>query len=232
MIAILADVHGNYPALRAVLTDLERRGCDRIVSLGDVAGYYCLVNECIDALRDRQVPHLMGNHDHYLVAGTRCPRSRSANACLDYQRAAVTPERMRFLAAAPLTLQWGELSMVHGGWRNPLDEYLTAPDAAYFAGLPGRFFFSGHTHVQVLTPVGEKWYCNPGSVGQPRDGDPRAGYAVFADGAVELVRVAYDVDEIAVAMRRAGFAEPFFRNLYTGTRIGGGVSRIGRGIPS
>ena len=117
--------------------------------------------------------------------------------------------------------------MVHGGWRDPLDEYLTTVDGAYFDTLPGRFFFSGHTHVQALIPIGNgRWYCNPGSVGQPRDGDPRAAYALFDGRTVELVRIEYDVDEIAAAMRCAGFAESMSEHLYVGTRIGGGVSRI------
>src|SRR5437762_600828 len=76
MLAILADIHGNFPAMQAVLNRIDQLGCKRIISLGDVAGYYAQPNECIDALRARKILNLMGNHDHYLVTGSECPRSR------------------------------------------------------------------------------------------------------------------------------------------------------------
>ena len=76
---------GNFPALQAVLHEVDAIGCTEIISLGDIAGYYCMVNECIEALRTRDVKNLLGNHDHYLLAGKPCDRSRSATRCLEYQ---------------------------------------------------------------------------------------------------------------------------------------------------
>ncbi len=219
MLAILSDIHGNYPALVAVLADLDRRGCRRVVSLGDIAGYYCMVNECIGALRELGGLHLKGNHDHYLATGAPCPRSRSASRCLAFQRTIVSEADLQWLAGLPERYQDASLSLVHGGWRDPIDEYLERPSPEYFEGLPGRFFFSGHTHVQTLAGWQKRTYCNPGSVGQPRDGDPRAAYAILDGGTVNLVRVQYDIDAVAHAMRRCGFERRYYRNLYLGEKI-------------
>lgn len=95
-----------------------------------------------------------------------------------------------------------------------------------FRSIDREIFFSGHTHAQALVLMGEQVYCNPGSVGQPRDGDPRAAYAIFDDEKILLQRVTYDVDATTAAMYKAGFAKHFYDNLYVGTRIGGGVTRF------
>jgi predicted phosphodiesterase len=220
MIAIISDTHGNFPALEAVLREVDAIGCEAVYSLGDVAGYYCMVNECVDELRERGIANIMGNHDHYLVTNEACPRSNAANRCIEYQRGIVTPENLRWLGQSSRSLEVGGLSMVHGGWSDPLDEYLYEVDERYFATLPGKHFFSGHTHIQKFVEFGGKTYCNPGSVGQPRDGDPRAAYALFDRGTIALKRVAYDIDRIAFEMGRAGFEPYYYENLYAGRRIG------------
>lgn len=221
MIAILSDIHGNYPALRSVLDDVDKVGCERIISLGDVAGYYCMVNECIGALRARDVVNLMGNHDDYLISRTACPRSNSATRAIAFQQQAISPDNREWLSASISTLEFDGVSMVHAGWNDPLDEYLHTISEGYFEGRAAQSYFSGHTHVQILAKFGTKVYCNPGSVGQPRDGDPRAGYAILDHGQVVLRRVEYDIDAIAAEMRLAGFEAYFYENLYRGSRIGG-----------
>jgi predicted phosphodiesterase len=227
-IAVISDVHGNYPALEQVLRSIDAAGCTKIYSLGDVAGYYCLVNECIDALRGRGVVNLMGNHEHYLITDKPCPRSKSATACLDYQRRVLTAENLDWLRSSSLRLQAGDISMVHAGWNEPLEEYIDRLTPEYFADKSATYFFSGHTHVQALEAFGNKTYCNPGSVGQPRDGDPRAAWACLIDGIAHLERVEYDIDATASAMKAAGFDEYFYRDLYRGARIGGGISKFYR----
>jgi predicted phosphodiesterase len=226
MIAIISDVHGNFPALEAVLADIDASGSPQIVCLGDIAGYYCMVNECIAALRARSVQSLLGNHDYYLVSGTVPPRSQAAARCIAYQRGIVTAENLAWLAELPRTFRIGDVAMVHGGWTDPIDEYITDIREDYFANREGTFFFSGHTHVQVVARFPTKTYCNPGSVGQPRDGDARAAYALFDDGAITLRRVSYDIDRIAAEMQRAGFDSYFYENLYAGRRIGGKLSGV------
>lgn len=226
MIAIISDIHGNYPALRAVLSDIEKKNCDKIICLGDIAGYYCMINQCINELRERKIQCLLGNHDYYLANRLGCPRSNSANACLNFQESIIEEKNMLWLKNLKTSiLKLGNMSLVHGGWQDNLDEYLYNISKDYFENLEGDFFFSGHTHVPVVVNYGDKIYCNPGSVGQPRDGNPKASYAIVDNSNVEIKRVSYDIDEIVFAMKNAGFDEYIYKNLYIGSRIGGDLSK-------
>ena len=113
------------------------------------------------------------------------------------------------------------ISMVHGGWINPIDEYLE-PDKDYFKDIEGALFASGHTHIQIIGNYGEKVYCNPGSVGQPRDGDNRAAFATFDGREFKLYRVIYDYGKVGILMDKEGFNPYYYgclrdasRNLHT-----------------
>lgn len=225
-IAIISDIHANLPALRAVLAAIDAASIGTVVSIGDVAGYGPNLDECVALLAERGIPNLMGNHDNYLVKGIPCPRSTSANLALDYQRETAMPDTMAWLRRSGSGFQFDDVSLVHGGWNDPVDEYLLHLNPNYFAERAGRLFVSGHTHVQGVWPLGQKLYANPGSVGQPRDGDPRAAFAVLRNGEFELHRVAYDIDAYAAACRRAGFPARNFECAYAGTRIGGGITRV------
>lgn len=209
MIALISDVHGNYEALKQVLSKIDEMGIQEIFCLGDVVGYYSQVNECCDALRKRQVRCVMGNHDWYMATGGRCPRSRSVNDCLAYQRKVITGENRAWVAQFPVLIKSHGLSMVHGGWLNPIDEYLV-PEEAYFSQLEGTYFASGHNHVQVSLSFAGKRYCNPGSVGQPRDGDPRAAFATFDGQSFRLYRVGYDIRRVGELMEQAGFSPYYY----------------------
>lgn len=226
MIAIISDVHGNYPALKKVLESIDKLGCEQIICLGDVAGYYCMINECIEELRSRNVINLLGNHDQYLIQGTGCPRSNSANRCIEFQSAIIKGENKKWLENSGEYLTLDDINFVHGGWKDPIDEYLYSISLSYFSEIKGKFFFSGHTHVQTLVDFNEKVYCNPGSVGQPRDGDSRASYAILDGENIFLKRVEYDIDIIANEMNNNGFESYFYENLYQGTRIGGQKSSV------
>ena len=227
MIGLISDIHGNAVALRAVLRELDALGVQHIICLGDIAGYAPQVNECCETLIARDIPTLIGNHDYYLAFNEPCPRSVSANLCLDYQHRVVKPEYKHWLGQNPKHLGLPpDIRMVHGGWNNPIDEYLYELRPSYFDGLDGARFFSGHTHVQGFWQLGSNTYCNPGSVGQPRDGNPNAAFAILDEDRVSLHRQSYDIDEIADACRHAGYDERLFRNLYDGTRIGGQVSSV------
>lgn len=226
MIAILSDVHGNLPALKSVLRRVEELRCSRIFFLGDVTGYCAEPGQCIDLLREWNAKFLLGNHDKYLIENTGCPRSATITSLMKYQRSAVTSEQIDFLTSLKPRYNEGQLTFVHGGWDDPQDQYLYTVSAADF---PDGFSlcFGGHTHVQFLGKFGPKIYCNPGSVGQPRDGDCRAAFATMEGGVVHLHRVSYDIDAAALAMRRAGFTEDrLWKNLYLGAQIGGRVDRI------
>ena len=215
-IAIISDIHGNYEALKAVLSELDGMNISDIYCLGDVIGYYSQVNECCEELRSRRIPCVMGNHDWYMAGGGFCPRSRSVNDCLVYQRKVITAENVNWLQSFPVQRQIGDLRMLHGGWSDPVDEYLE-PTGEYFSRVNGSVFVSGHTHIQRLENYGDKVYCNPGSVGQPRDGDPRAAFAVY-DGSFLLHRVEYDMQKVFDLMKEAGFNDYYYGCLKTGAR--------------
>jgi putative phosphoesterase len=215
-IAIISDIHGNYEALSAVIKRIDDLGINQIYCLGDVVGYYTQINECCDLLRKRQIPCLMGNHDWYLAGGGECPRSKSVNDCLRYQRNIITPVNKEWLQSAAIHFNISGIKMVHGGWADPIDEYL-APEENYFQTIEGKLFSSGHTHIQSLHHFGDKSYCNPGSVGQPRDNDPRAAFATF-DTHFTLHRVTYDTSKVFSLMEEAGFNDYYYGCLETGAR--------------
>jgi len=120
-------------------------------------------------------------------------------------------------------------SFVHGGWKNTLDEYLIDVKEDYFKNEKGKYFFSGHTHIQSLKLLGNICHCNPGSVGQPRDNNPKAAFALFDGEKVYLKRVDYDIDKIAIAMENCGFDRYFYEGLYTGMKIGARRTKINDG---
>lgn len=217
-IGIISDIHGNYEALKVVLSSLDAMGVSQIYCLGDVVGYYTQINECCEALRKRGIPSLMGNHDWYLSGGGFCPRSKSVNDCLVFQRKVIKPENLAWLSTSKLQFKVENMNMVHAGWADPIDEYLTEPKAEYFDRLEGEIFVSGHTHLQMLLPFGTKTYCNPGSVGQPRDGDPRSAFAIYEDGKIQLHRVEYDMYPVFRLMEEAGFNDYYYGGLLTGAR--------------
>lgn len=220
MIAIISDIHGNYPALQEVMAEIEKFRCESIISLGDVAGYYCQINECIDLLREKNVRNIMGNHDYYMVYNRPCPRSKSANVLLDYQRTQITPNNLNWLSMSSQKIEFASASLVHGGWQDPMDEYLLDITEDYFKNENATFFFSGHTHLQTLKLFDKICYCNPGSVGQPKDKDPRAAFALFDGEKVYLRRVDYNIDKIAQAMQNCGFDRYYYEGLYSGLKIG------------
>lgn len=209
MIALISDIHGNYEALKAVLGELDDRGIDEIYCLGDVVGYYSQVNECCDELRKRNVRCIMGNHDWYLTSGTICDRSKSVNDCLNYQKRVISKDNLDWIKSFGVIIKEHGITMVHGGWKNPIDEYLS-PSKEYFESIEGRIFCSGHNHIQRLEHYGDVVYCNPGSVGQPRDGDNRAAYAIYGENGFELHRVEYDYIKVGLLMEEAGFERYYY----------------------
>lgn len=216
-LAFISDIHGNFEALKAVLSQLDDLAIKQIYCVGDIVGYYPQINECCQALRERDIPSVMGNHDWYMAGGGFCPRSKSVNDCLAYQRSIFEKSHLEWLKTLPIQLRVGAVQMVHGGWGDPIDEYLKPADD-YFDKLEGQFFVSGHTHVQLIHRTNSRLYCNPGSVGQPRDGDPRAAFATFDGANFDLHRVPYDIQKVFDLMKAAGFDDYYYGGLKTGAR--------------
>lgn len=225
MLAILSDIHANLPALEAVLTDARRRGCMRFLSLGDVVGYGAQPAECIELLEAEEITNIMGNHDSYITLNKNCPRSKVVSEIINYQREKLTPAHIEWLTCSLDYLNEDDIMFVHGGPEDLRDQYLyrISPDTVP-TGV--RWLFSGHTHVQIVANFGDQGYCNPGSVGQPRDGDWRAAYAIFDGKKTQLHRVSYDVNAAVLAMQNAGFDAYLYENLFHGAQIGGRISSV------
>jgi len=222
VIGIVSDIHGNYPALRQVIQKLRMQGCTDIYCLGDTAGYYSMINECIDLLRRERIVSLKGNHDSYLLGDAFCPRSQSVNDCIDYQRQVITQSNFEWLKGLSPVLTTKSFHAVHGGLNNPLDEYIVDFDfeSPAVQQCAVKIFLSGHTHVQKMQERDDVIYCNPGSVGQPRDHDWRAAYAILNQATITLHRTEYNVNETAEAMKNAGFSSYYYGNLFYGYKIG------------
>ena len=222
-IAVISDIHGNYPALKAVLSDLDSEGIVDVICLGDIVGYYCQVNECIDMIRNRGIHCLLGNHDYYMISGTCC-ESKTVKMCIDYQSTIIREDNFEWLKTLRPDYDTDVISFRHGGWSDAIEQRIKVFDFAWVKAYPQYLFFSGHTHIQGMQrdELGGKLYCNPGSVGQPRDDDPRAAYAiVYEDESIELRRVEYDIDEIVKQMELANQGDWIWKGLYTGEKVGG-----------
>jgi putative phosphoesterase len=206
-ILLVADIHSNWPALKAIHEDF-----DACLFLGDMVDYCADPVACIDWVRRHATHSVRGNHDH--AVAQRIPAKvgngyrRIAMATRPMHWTAIDPARMKFLARLPVheyvTLDGATFCLVHATPRDPMDEYLLADRDAWKARLDGvdaRFVCVGHTHVPFVLELDGQTVINPGSVGQPRDGDPRAAYAVIEDGKIELRRVEYDIDETLQQMR-------------------------------
>ncbi len=225
MLAILSDVHGNHAALEAVLDDAVKKGCTEFISLGDVVGYYSKPNECIDLLRKFNVPHLLGNHDNYIVSGTNCERSKVVASIIDDHKAMISDENLEWLYKALPRIEMDRCLMLHGGPKDPVDEYVYSINENMFPEGVDTLFV-GHTHVQFMHDFGGKVFCNPGAVGQPRDGDPRAAYVIYKNGKINLQRLDYDIEITVSDMKEKGYEAFLYDNLYAGTQIGGRIDQI------
>jgi diadenosine tetraphosphatase ApaH/serine/threonine PP2A family protein phosphatase len=199
-VALLSDIHANLVALEAVLHDLP--DVEAIWVMGDTVGYGPDPADTLALLRERRATLVAGNHDRAVATGEGLELFNSAaRTAAERHRSWLGAADRDFLAALPVTLEpAGGYSICHGSPRDPLWEYVfDARTAAYaMAGLAVPRCCVGHTHVPATFRVGDsKLMFNPGSVGQPRDGDPRAAYALLdADRAtVEFRRVEYAVGE-------------------------------------
>ncbi|OLZ42357.1 DNA repair protein [Natrinema saccharevitans] len=207
-VGLISDVHGNRVALETVLADMP--AVDEILCAGDVVGYNPWPGDCVDELRARDVPTVMGNHDAAVAGDTSFRFNGMAKAGVDHAKEALSDDQLEWLADLPaerLAFD-GRVKLVHGHPDDP-DRYTryTYPEEFTERMLGDEdVLVLGHTHVQGVERFGEGIVVNPGSVGQPRDGDPRAGYAVVDLDAltVETHRVEYDVDAVQAAVEEAG----------------------------
>lgn len=216
-VGLIADIHANKPALDAVLADMP--DVESIVCAGDVVGYNPWPGACIDELRDRGVPTVMGNHDRMVVTGRNFRGNDMASAGVEYASRMISDDQLEWLAGLPdhRLLFDDHVRIVHGHPDDP--DHYTYPREYTPDLLAGEAaLVMGHTHVQHHEVFPEGIVVNPGSVGQPRDGDPRAAYAVLDVDArsVDEHRVAYDIDRVRAAIRDAELPERTGRRLLDG----------------
>jgi len=224
LFAIISDIHANLEALTTVMADIERRGIQHILCLGDIVGYGPNPMECLDIVSKRSRAALMGNHDFAVLFEPFNFNQGAEQASFwtrkqfeedpDLKRRA---DRWKFIGNLPVRVRTPEFVATHASPRRPINEYIF-PDDIYtnpgkFNSIFDRFekvCFVGHTHVPGVFLEGPDFYSpdeldykfelsdekaiiNVGSVGQPRDRDPRASYVVINEKVLEFVRLEYDV---------------------------------------
>lgn len=242
-ICVVSDVHANLAALEAVLRHAEeRQALDEVWALGDLVGYGPQPGECLARLRQYPLVVVAGNHDRAatgdLSTDTFNPDAARAAAWTTEQ---LSDEDEAYLRALPEVVVRAPVTLVHGSLRHPVWEYIFTHEAAIaqFERQQTPYSMVGHTHLPMIfeevpdrrhpiifplshediIDLGERrLIINPGGVGQPRDGDPRAAYAIYDTEArtVECFRVEYDIEATQKLMEAAGLPERLIRRLSFG----------------
>ncbi|MBN1882988.1 MAG: metallophosphoesterase family protein [Deltaproteobacteria bacterium] len=240
--AVISDIHGNLIALEAFFAVTKLLGVDRTVCLGDVVGYNPWPNECIDILRRCGIPTIMGNHDR-VAAGIQEPIvfNDIAREAILWTREVLTEKNREYLRTLPsqMTVDKKYL-LVHGSAIDP-DEYILSPDAAAHniavlqESTDVTLCFFGHSHVVSCFLSNGTFYLsqappdlsldadltyliNPGSIGQPRDGDSMASFLIFDEDEkrVKFHRFRYDIESVVTELSRQGLNPFLGQRLYQG----------------
>jgi diadenosine tetraphosphatase ApaH/serine/threonine PP2A family protein phosphatase len=236
--AILGDIHSNVEALDVVLADARARGCTHYACVGDVVGYNASPRECIDRIRELKCVTVRGNHDHYCAVDEKLDGFHPLAAdVVNWTRKTLTAEQIAYLRELPYRLPVETFTLVHSTldtpemWGYVFDKF--EADANFNYQSTAVCFF-GHTHVplafektnevrfglydRIKITLGRKYFINVGSVGQPRDGDPRAAYATYdlKTGEVELHRLEYDIPGAQRRILAAGLPERLAQRLALG----------------
>jgi predicted phosphodiesterase len=240
-VALLSDVHGNLPAFEAVLEDIKREGVDARWCLGDLVGYGAQPDECVALAAESCDLSLVGNHD-LVVLGQLDLAAFSANAAIaaTWTREHIASASVDYLSALSPEDEHHPLGLYHASPRDPVWEYVlsTSQARACMDTMEPRVGAIGHSHVALWFKRGDNgsvcgdtapggteldlskgdWIVNPGGVGQPRDGDPRAAWLLLdlESWTASWRRVEYPVDEAARAIQEAGLPSQLSDRLYVG----------------
>lgn len=237
--AVLSDIHGNLEALEAVLADVEAWAPDAVFCLGDFVGYGPDPNACVARLRQVIAAAVAGNHDLAALGELDVSVFNPlAAAAIRWTQAQLSAESRAFLADLPERIERDGFLAVHGSVRDPIEEYILDPETAdrSFHADPFRICAVGHTHVPAVfmkhndgvrggllsadspLPIdpAARYIINAGSVGQPRDGDPRAAYLRLDDTSARLVRLEYPVERTQEKMLAAGLPPALAERLAYG----------------
>ena len=202
-VAVISDIHGNYPALQAVLAEI---GDMQIYCAGDLVGYGAQPNEVIEALWERNAICVMGNHDHAIATGDSWFGSETSKQSWNWTRKILKKPNMTYLKHLKEKYTDEKLMMVHGSPKNPLYEYVW--DIKFlleeiYIEMEQNILITGHTHDPLQSQFEDKLIFNPGSVGQPRDHNPDASYAILNTKTqkVKFKKIEYDIETTAEAIR-------------------------------
>ncbi len=239
-IAVASDIHANLHALEAVLGDIDRVGVDEVWCLGDVVGYGPRPNECVAIVRDRTALSLCGNHDLAAVGILDTAEfSGDAGAAVRWTSGVLDDDEAAWLRGLAPQAKRAGAELFHGSPRDPVWEYVLTTQVALLSILEtsASLVLVGHSHVAMaigwdgesltggLAPAGtdegtggKRWLINPGSVGQPRDGDPRAAWALIDSEADRATfhRVAYPIEKTQAEIRDQGLPETLALRLAHG----------------
>jgi diadenosine tetraphosphatase ApaH/serine/threonine PP2A family protein phosphatase len=244
-IALLTDIHSNREALEACLLHADAHGATRYIFLGDFVGYGADPVWVVDTVMDhaaRGAIVVRGNHDEATAGPGEVQMNDDAQACVHWTRLQLRPEQLEFLCGLPLSRQEGNCLYVHAnGWDPQGYEYIHGPmqAARSIQAVSARITFCGHMHdpmlyhmgltqrVEEFAPVPEtaiplsaarRWVAIPGSVGQPRDGNPAASYATYDEfnSLLTFWRIPYDHETAARKIRGAALPERYARQLQLG----------------
>ena len=230
-ILVLADIHSNWAALQAIDEDF-----DQCLFVGDLVDYGLDPLPCIDWVRRNADATVRGNHDHAVAQRVQGMGEhgfrRLAAATRPWHWKMLDARRMKFLARLPLTSHFrvgtAQFYLVHATPRDPMGEYLNSDVPAWqnrLAGIDADFVCVGHTHTPFCMEVDGKLVINPGSVGQPRDGDPRAAYAMIVDGVPTLHRVEYNINSAIDQLQQTGVEQWIIDMNAAIWRSGGNLTR-------
>lgn len=226
-VLVISDVHSNLEALLEVLGDAD--GFDLAICAGDIVGYGPNPSECLRKIDELGFHSVMGNHDYAIVTGDTSGFNPYAAEAVRINRRLLEADEVRRLGSLPMGLNLEidgvRIQVYHGSPSDPVNEYVFPEEAEavaedYLEALDVGLLILGHTHIPYVIETGNGFLMNPGSVGQPRDGDPRASYMLLEiEGSsvkVDHRRVDYDVDSVASKMRRIGLPEVLAARLYGG----------------
>ena len=237
--ALIADIHANLEALEVVLKDAQKNNCTHYVCLGDVVGYNPNPRECMKIVRDMEMPCIMGNHDEYCGVDTDLSGfNPHASHAIQWTREQLNDEERDWLRRLKYLRMIANFTIVHATLDAPKrwGYVMSKLDAAAsFTYQNTGVCFFGHTHVtlafvreqntvtggkyeQLEVERGKKYFVNIGSVGQPRDGDPRAAYGIYdmKAGTIELRRLEYDFEKTQAKIREADLPERLANRLALG----------------
>ena len=210
-IAVLSDIHGNFPALQAVFEDIE--AIDAILCCGDLVGYYPDINETCTFMRKLNVSLVRGNHDAFVSGFLEPDPLKAAAYRTEWARAHLRPEHLRWLRSLPVEIccEWDGI-IIRLRHANPWNESLYIYPDSDLTGIElkeNEILVLGHTHRPMLVNAGRGKILNPGSVGQPRDGNPRASFAILDTRTrqIDIVRKAYDVKGFQRRLEAMGWSD-------------------------